>query len=126
MKVRTSIANFLKWSSKMAGKPMTFVIALGLVILWFIIGLFVGFSDTWLLVINTIATINAALMVIIIQNTQYRENKALHLKLDELILAIKEAHNELIAIEEIEEEELEVIRRQLTERKRDVDERESS
>ena len=78
-----------------------------------IVGFILGFSDTWLLIINTIATINASLMVIIIQNTQNRESKAMHLKLDELIISIKEAENALVAIEEIEEEELEALRKQV-------------
>lgn len=101
----------------MAGKPVTFVVALGMVIVWLITGLFLGFSDTWMLIINTIATINASLMVFIIQNTQNRESKALHLKIDELLLSIKTAERELIAIEEKEEEELEEIRKRLDQRK---------
>lgn len=103
----------------MAGKPIAFIIALSIVTAWFIAGLFIGFSPTWLLVIDTIATVNASLMVFIIQNTQNRESKALHLKIDELLLSIKEARNELIAIEEIEEEELEVLRKQLKQRRKE-------
>lgn len=72
-----------------------------------------GFTDTWLLIINTVATVNASLMVFIIQNTQNREIKALHIKIDGIIDAIKEAESQLIAIEEAEEEELEEIRNQL-------------
>lgn len=97
----------------MAGKPITFVVALSLVILWLLIGLFVGISDTWLLVINTIATINASLMVFIIQSTQNRDTKALQLKLDELIRSSKEAEREMIAIEQLEEEELEALRKRI-------------
>lgn len=107
---RKSLPRFLKWSSKWAGKPATFVGALLFLSLWFIIGLIWGFSDSWLLLINTIATINASLMVIIIQNTQFRESKALHLKIDELLRVNKETERELIAIEEMEEEELEELR----------------
>ena len=111
------LSKFLTWSSKMAGKPLTFVIAWILLILWIIIGLIWGFSDTWLLVVNTIATINASLMVFIIQNTQTRESKALHLKIDGLIKSIKEAENELIAIEKLEEEELEKIKEKIFDKK---------
>jgi len=68
------------------------------------------------LILNTIATLNAALMVLIIQNTQIRESKALHLKIDELIRVTKEATRELIAIEEMEEEEIEQIRKKIFER----------
>lgn len=97
----------------MSGRPISFMFALSLVCLWTLGGLLYGFSDTWMLVINTIATINASLMVFIIQNTQNRESKALHLKIDELLLSIKEAERELVAIEEKEEEELDVIREKL-------------
>lgn len=108
-----TLSQFLSWSSKMAGKPITFVIAFGIVILWLIFGLVFGMSDTWLLIINTVATINASLMVFIIQSTQNRDTKALQLKLDELIRSSKEAQNEMIAIEALEEEELEEIRKRI-------------
>ncbi|WP_068470859.1 low affinity iron permease family protein [Candidatus Protochlamydia phocaeensis] len=108
-----SLSRFLAWSAKMAGKPISFVIALFLLFLWTVIGFIWGFSDSWLLTIDTIATINASLMVFIIQNTQNRESKALHLKIDELIRSNKEAENALIAIEEREEKELEAIKKEL-------------
>ncbi|MBA3721015.1 MAG: low affinity iron permease family protein [Parachlamydiaceae bacterium] len=107
------LSRFLAWSSKMAGNPLTFFIALGIVIAWLIIGFVFGFDNTWLLIINTIATLNAALMVFVIQNTQNRESKALHLKIDELIRVTKEAENELIAIESREEEEIEAIKNKI-------------
>lgn len=107
------LSKFLTWSAKKAGNPITFIVALLIVAGWLMVGLFEGFSDTWLLILNTIATINAALMVFIIQNTQTRESKALHLKIDELIRVTKEAENELIAIEEREEEEMEEIKRKI-------------
>lgn len=110
---KPTLSRFLYWSSKTAGKPLAFTIALLIVIIWLVVGLFIGYSDLWLLIINTIATINASLMVFIIQNTQNRESKALHLKLDELIRAIKEAENELIAIEELEEEELDHLKKKI-------------
>lgn len=112
-----SLSKFLKWSSRQAGNPITFVVALGILALWLIIGLVYGFTDTWLLVINTLATINASLMVFIIQNTQTRDTKALQLKLDELLYSIKEARNELIAIEELEEGQIEEFRRQMAKKK---------
>jgi low affinity Fe/Cu permease len=110
------LSRFLTWSAKMAGNPITFAIALLALATWLMIGLVSGFSDTWLLIINTIATVNAALMVFIIQNTQIRESKALHLKIDELIRVTKEAANELIAIEE-KEEEIEKIKMKLFQKK---------
>lgn len=111
------LPKFLTWSAKMAGNPLSFVIALLALFAWGIAGLIFGFSDTWLLIINTIATINATLMVFIIQNTQIREVKALHLKIDELIRVTEKAENELIAIEEMEEEQLEEIRQKLFQKK---------
>ncbi|KIA77834.1 hypothetical protein DB43_FN00030 [Parachlamydia acanthamoebae] len=111
--IYSHLSIFLAWSCKMAGKPLTFVVALTFVLVWVIVGLIWGFSNTWLLVIDTIATINASLMVFIIQNTQNRESKALHLKIDGLIKSIKEAENELIAVEKLGEEELDQIRKKI-------------
>lgn len=108
-----ALSKFLTWSAKTAGNPITFVVALCFVAIWMIIGLFIGFDTKWILTLDTIATLNAALMVFIIQNTQTRESKALHLKIDELIRVTKEAENELIAIEEMEEEEIEKIRKKI-------------
>lgn len=107
------LSRFLTWSAKKAGSPIAFVLALVVLAVWLIIGIILGFNNTWLLILNTIATLNAALMVFIIQNTQSRESKALHLKIDELIRVTKEATNELIAIEELEEEELEKIKKKI-------------
>ncbi|MFI5343912.1 MAG: low affinity iron permease family protein [Chlamydiales bacterium] len=116
------LTRFLKGSSRMAGKPISFVLALSFVFFWIIVGFIFGFDNTWMLIINTIATIIAALMVFVIQNTQNRESKALHMKLDELIRATKEAENELIAIEEKEEEELEQIKLKLFQKMGDKEE----
>lgn len=107
------VSKLLNWSCKMASRPISFVIAWLVFFTWVIIGLIWGFSNTWLLIINTIATINASLMVFIIQSTQYRESRALHLKIDGIIKAIKEAEDELIAIEGMEEEQLEKIRKKI-------------
>jgi low affinity Fe/Cu permease len=111
------LTKFLTKSAKLAGHPLIFVAALLIIVLWIVIGFFIGFSDTWLLILNTVATINASLMVFIIQNTQIRESKALHLKIDELILVTKEAENELIAIEAKEEEEIEKMRKKIFKKK---------
>lgn len=108
-----TLSKFLTWSAKMAGNPITFAMALLVLAVWLMIGLVWGFSNTWLLIIDTIATVNAALIVFIIQNTQIRESKALHLKIDELIRVTKEAENELIAIEQMEEEEIEKIKKKI-------------
>lgn len=107
---KISLTQFMNWSAKTAGKPITFVIAWGLILLWVIFGIFWGFTDSWLLILNTVATLNATLMVFIIQNTQNRESKALHIKIDELIRATEKAENTFIAIEEKEEAEIEKIK----------------
>lgn len=88
------------------GSPWAFATALTLIVLWAVSGPFLGFSTTWQLLINTATTVLTFLMVFLIQNTQNRDAKAIHLKLDELIRAIDPARNALIDIEDIEDEEL--------------------
>jgi low affinity Fe/Cu permease len=90
----------------LSGKPLTFLLAASVVIVWGISGPVFGYSDTWQLVINTGTTIVTFLMVFLIQNTQTRDTTALQLKLDELILATQGAHNALAGIEEASDEEL--------------------
>jgi low affinity Fe/Cu permease len=89
------------------GTPTAFVIATGAVVLWAITGPLFGFSDTWQLVINTSTTIVTFLVVFLIQSTQNKDSKAIHLKLDELIHAIHGARNKLIDAEELPDAELE-------------------
>ncbi|QLH37652.1 MAG: low affinity iron permease family protein [Parachlamydiaceae bacterium] len=110
MRMAMNLTRFMNWSAKTAGKPITFVIAWGIIFIWVIIGLFWGFTSGWLLVIDTLATLNASLMVFIIQNTQNRESRALHIKIDELIRATEKAENTFMALEEKEESEIESIR----------------
>lgn len=100
-----------KWASHTAGRPMTFMIALGIIVAWAITGPLFDFSDTWQLVINTGTTIITFLMVFLIQNTQNRDTEALQIKLDELIRSVKTAHNDLLDLEELDDEELELIRK---------------
>jgi len=94
-------------TSQLAGKPLTFLIAVGVVLVWAACGPFFGFSDTWQLVINTSTTIVTFLMVFLIQNTQNRDTMALQLKLSELIIAVQGAKNDLATAEDLSEEELE-------------------
>jgi low affinity Fe/Cu permease len=105
-KLFTKFANSV---AELAGNPITFIICAGYVIVWALTGPMFGFSDTWQLVINTSTTIITFLMVFLIQNTQNRDNGAIHAKLDELIRAIEGADNEYIGIEHLTDEELKAI-----------------
>ena len=80
--------------------------------LWLVAGPFFNYSDSWQLVINTGTTIATFLMVFLVQNTQNRDARALHLKLDELLRSIKPARNALINLEECTDEEMEVLKQQ--------------
>jgi low affinity Fe/Cu permease len=107
---RSLFTRFSKWSARAAGRPRAFVLAVVVLLVWAISGPFFGFSDTWQLVINTGTTIVTFLMVFLIQSTQNRDSEALQVKMDELIRANKGAHNALLDLEELEEEELDKIR----------------
>jgi low affinity Fe/Cu permease len=92
-----------------AGKPLTFILAVLVVIVWGICGPVFGYSDTWQLIINTGTTIITFLMVFLIQNSQNREGAALQVKLDELI-RVSNARNALVGLEHLSESEIEKIR----------------
>jgi low affinity Fe/Cu permease len=94
-------------TAHLAGKPLTFLIAVAVVLVWAVSGPLFGFSDTWQLVINTSTTIITFLMVFLIQNTQNRDTLALQLKLAELIIAAQGAKNNLATAEDLCEEDLE-------------------
>ena len=98
---------FAKSTSTITGKPITFISAFVIIIVWAITGPLFGFSDTWQLVINTGTTIITFLMVFLIQNTQNRDTIAIQIKLDELIYALKEARNEVLDVEDLDDKELE-------------------
>jgi low affinity Fe/Cu permease len=102
----TSTANRVAYA---AGKPATFIGCCAVIVLWAATGPFLGFSDTWQLVINTGTTIVTFLMVFLIQNTQNRDGAAIQAKLDELI-RVGEAENKFIGIEHLTEEEVEDFR----------------
>jgi low affinity Fe/Cu permease len=92
------------------GKPITFVLAAVVIVAWAAMGPIFHFSDTWQLVVNTGTTIVTFLMVFLIQNTQNRDTLALQLKLDELIIATKEARNSIAGVEDLTQEELEMVK----------------
>ncbi|MBX7106820.1 MAG: low affinity iron permease family protein [Gemmataceae bacterium] len=112
-------ALFSKFSNAVAtatGKPVTFVVAVLLVLVWAVSGPFFGFSEVWQLVINTSTTIITFLMIFVLQNSQNRDGKALQAKLDELILTNRDAQNKFIGIERLDEDELRELRRLLDEK----------
>jgi low affinity Fe/Cu permease len=103
--------------SEAAGKPWAFLMALTLIVAWAVSGPFLNFSETWQLLINTCTTIVTFLMVFLVQNTQNRDAKAMHLKLDELIHAQKRAHNKIIGAEKFSDEQLKKELKKLTKQK---------
>jgi low affinity Fe/Cu permease len=107
VKPRSRFDRMAKHASLVTGRPLTFLLAVGVVVVWGVTGPLFHFSDTWQLVINTGTTIITFLMVFLIQNTQNRDAMAMQLKLDELIRALKGAHTALLDLEELSDEELE-------------------
>jgi len=99
-------------TSEVVGSPISFFVALILLLVWAFSGPIFHFSDTWQLVINTATTIITFLMVFLIQNTQNRDAKAIHLKLDELIRSMQGARNTLVKIEELSDGDLEELQKQ--------------
>src|SRR6266513_578374 len=103
---------FAHRSSVMLGSAWAFTGAVLVILVWILTGPTFHFSDTWQLIINTATTVITFLMVFLIQNTQNRDAKAVHLKLDEIIRAVKGARNELVDLEELSDEDLKKLEEQ--------------
>jgi low affinity Fe/Cu permease len=93
-----------------AGQPVSFLLAIGVILVWAITGPIFGFSDTWQLIVNTGTTIVTFLMVFLIQNTQNRDAAAMQAKLDELLRSVGKARDQFIGVEHLTEREIETIR----------------
>jgi len=105
---------FAKTVSAIVGSSWAFILAVAIIVMWAATGPLFRFSDTWQLVINTGTTIITFLMVFLIQNTQNRDAKAIHLKLDELIKGVKGARTSLVDLENLTDAELEKLQQQFT------------
>jgi low affinity Fe/Cu permease len=110
--MKEGFPRFARWTARTVGHTSAFVVALGIVLVWAATGPLFHFSDTWQLVINTGTTVITFLMVFVIQQTQNRDSEAMHVKLDEIIRALRGAQNELLDIEELTEAELDALRAQ--------------
>jgi low affinity Fe/Cu permease len=110
--VRDVFRIFARRSSTVLGSAWAFVVAITIILLWGLTGPAFHYSDTWQLIINTGTTIVTFLMVFLIQNTQNRDSKAMQLKLDEVIRALKNARNELVDLEKLSDEDLAKLEKQ--------------
>src|SRR6202048_1257428 len=110
--VKDAFRVFARKSSAVLGSAWAFAIALLIILVWALTGPTFHYSDTWQLIINTGTTIVTFLMVFLIQNTQNRDAKAMHLKLDEIIRSLQNARNELVDLEELADEDLKKLEEQ--------------
>lgn len=100
-----------KWLSNKSAEPLACFLAFLLVLVWALFGPLLHFSNTWQLIISTLAAVTSIVMLFIIQNSQHRHTVAIQLKLDEIIRATKGAHNEMMDIEKLIDEDLEKIQK---------------
>jgi low affinity Fe/Cu permease len=112
MTFREVFRKFSHCTAEAVGTPLAFGLAILSILLWLLSGHLFHYSDTWQLVINTGTTIVTFLMVFLIQNSQNRDSKAIHLKLNELLRGVKGARTELVDLESMSDEELEIMQRE--------------
>jgi low affinity Fe/Cu permease len=110
--MRDWFRRFSVWAANWLGSPWLFVANVALIIVWLAAGPLFSFSDSWQLVVNTGTTVFTYLAVFLIQNTQNRDAKAMHLKLDELISSVEGARNRLVDLEDLSDDELEKLQQQ--------------
>ena len=101
--------HFAKRASVAVGSPWAFIAAVAIMVAWVVAGPLMHYSDEWQLIANTVTNVLTFFVVFLIQNSQNRDSKALHLKLDEVIRSLHEAHNELIDVENVTDEELKTL-----------------
>ncbi|MEY2578513.1 MAG: hypothetical protein QOI49_1337 [Verrucomicrobiota bacterium] len=111
-RIRDAFGVFARKTSSVLGSAWAFVVAILIIVIWAMTGPAFGYSDTWQLIINTGTTIVTFLMVFLIQNTQNRDAKAVHLKLDELIRALEPARNKLVDLEKLSDDDLKALEKE--------------
>ncbi|HEY2017995.1 MAG TPA: low affinity iron permease family protein [Bryobacteraceae bacterium] len=103
---------FARAAADGVGSPAAFLLGVLFTLVWALTGPYFHFSDTWQLVINTVTSVGTFLVVFLIQNTQNRDAKVMHLKLDELIRAVRTARTELVQMEALSDEELDELQKE--------------
>ena len=111
LQITAALEHFARQVTEWTGQSWGFGIAVGVIVVWALMGPFFAFSDTWQLVINTGTTIVTFLMVFLIQRTQNKDAQAIHLKLNEIVAALAGASNRLINVEDLTEEEVRILHR---------------
>jgi len=118
--MRDAFRRMANWSADRLGSPYTFFGGVFLVVVWAATGPIYHFSDSWQLVMNTVTNVLTFIMVFLIQNTQNRDTKAMQLKLDELLRAMGEARNQLVALEDAPDEVISSLKQEMQQIKEDA------